>query len=289
MSVWPPDDIDVIDLDDLDHGASGPGPGRRPRQPTGPAPSQPNASWTDPRFLVPLLLFLAAVFVVGMAVRSGSIDDDGVDAAPDDQQTVTESELALAVRSAQLRAGFDGLTITDEDGTIIIEGQARDPLAAASIGAVARSVDGTQRVDNRVVVVGGAIENATIEMPNTNVAGTQGVQQQLSAVGQVTFETGSASLTPEGSIIVDSVAAILAQAPGLRLEVHGHTDSEGDDVRNEVLSQERADAVIVALAQRGIDTSRVTGVGFGESKPLEPNITEEGRAVNRRIEFLLIS
>lgn len=260
----------------------------------GPSPSRPSASWTDPRFLVPLLLFLAAVFVIGMAVRSGSLEDDATDTTPSGDQAPAESELALAVRSAQLRAGFDGLTITEDDGTIIIEGQARDPLAAASIGAVARSVDGTQRVDNRVVVVGGAIETPATDTLNTNasgtpsLSGTPGIQQQLSAVGQITFETGSASLTPEGSIIVDSVAAILTQSPGLRIEVHGHTDSDGDDVRNEVLSQERADAVITALAQRGIDTSRVTGVGFGESKPLEPNITAEGRAVNRRIEFLIV-
>lgn len=282
MSVWPPDDIDVLDLDDLDRG--GPGPARRPRQPTRPPPAEPGSSWTDPRFLIPLLLFLCAVFVIGMAIRSGSIGEPS-----DDEPAVVErSELAVAVHDAQLRAGFDGLTVTEEDGTIIINGRAADPTAAASIGAVARSVEGTQRVDNRVVVVGGAIEERAVVPAASSTEPTGGVQQQLSSVGQITFETGSASLTPEGSIIVDSVATILSGAPGLRIEVHGHTDSDGDDVRNEVLSQERADAVILALAQRGIDQSRLTGVGFGESKPLEPNITDEGRAVNRRIEFLVV-
>ncbi len=282
MSVWPPDDVDVLDLDDLDQG--GRGPRRRPRQNSQPTSTEPPGSWTDPRFLVPLLLFLSAVFVIGMAVRSGSIGES-VDEAPEVAQ---QSDLALAVRDAQLRAGFDGLTITEEDGSIIIEGQASDALAAASIGAVARSVDGTQRVDNRVVVVGGAIEERTNVPAATATLQTGSVQQDLSSVGQITFETGSALLTPESTVIIDSVAAILNSAPGLRVEVHGHTDSDGDDVRNEVLSQERADAVILALAQRGVDQSRLTGVGFGESKPIEPNITEEGRAVNRRIEFLVV-
>lgn len=282
MSVWPPDDVDVLDLDDLERGA--PGPRRRPRQPTHSAPPEPTGSWTDPRFIVPLLLFLSAVFVIGMAIRSGSIGES----VDDEPEVAQQSELALAVRDAQLRAGFDGLTITEEDGSIIIEGQASDALAAASIGAVARSVDGAQRVDNRVVVVGGAVEERTSVPAATATAPTGNVQQDLSSVGQITFETGSASLTAESTAIIDSVASILNSAPGLRVEVHGHTDSDGDDVRNEVLSQERADAVIVALAQRGVDQSRLTGVGFGESKPIEPNITEQGRAVNRRIEFLVV-
>lgn len=286
MSVWPPDDIDVLDLDDLERPRPNPS-GPRRRQPRS-APAS-TGSWTDPRFLVPLLLFLAAVFVIGMAVRSGSIEDEQPTTTdPATVPAVEQSELAIAVSNAQLRAGFDELTISEQDGTIIIEGQARDALAAASIGAVARSVEGTQRVDNRVVVVGGAVESA-IAPSVAPVAPTANVQQDLNTVGRVTFETGSASLTPEGSIVVDSVATILNRIPGLRVEVHGHTDSDGEDIRNEILSQERADAVVTALGQRGIDPSRLTSVGFGESKPIEPNITDEGRAANRRIEFLVVN
>lgn len=288
MSVWPPDDIDVLDLDDLDRPtANRSGPQRRPPRST---PSS-SGSWTDPRFLVPLLLFLAAVFVIGMAVRSGSINEEQpstTDPAASDI-VVEQSALALAVSNAQLRAGFDALTISEDDGTIIIEGQARDALAAASIGAVARSVEGTQRVDNRVVVVGGAVESAIAPSvaPAANPPAT--VQQELSNVGRITFETGSASLTPDGSIVVDSAAAILTRVPGVMVEIHGHTDSDGEDIRNEILSQERADAVVTALGQRGVETSRLTSVGFGESKPIEPNITDDGRAANRRIEFLVVN
>jgi outer membrane protein OmpA-like peptidoglycan-associated protein len=282
MSVWPPDDVDVLDLDDLERG--GPGPVRSPLQPGLSSPQKDSwNSLTDPRFFVPLLLFLSAMFVIGMAVRAGS-NDENADGQP---QITVQSELALSVRDAELRAGFDGLTIIEKDGTVIIEGEARDPLVAASIGAVARSVEGTQRVDNRVVVAGGAVQAAT--GPGADVSQAPGnTGEQLATVGHITFETGSASLTPEGSMVVDSVATILARAPGLRVEVHGHTDSDGDDIRNQVLSQERAEAVTVALEQRGINIVRLTAVGFGESKPIEPNITAEGRAVNRRIEFLVV-
>jgi len=269
----------VLDLDDLERG--GAGPTQQPSQSSRPAPTEPGGSWTDPRFIVPLLLFLCAVLVIGIAVRSGSLTEPAADTPEVAQQSV----LVIAVQDAQLRAGFDGLTITEDDGSIIIEGQASDPLVAASIGAVARSVDGTQRVDNRVVVVAGSIDEQATARARLHTGGTQ---QDLSSVGQITFEPGSASLAPESTVIIDSVASILSKAPAVRAEVHGHTDSDGDDIRNEVLSKERADAVILALEQRGIDQSRLTGVGFGESKPLQPNITEEGRAVNRRIEFLVV-
>jgi outer membrane protein OmpA-like peptidoglycan-associated protein len=281
MSVMPPDDIDVLDLDELDQDRSG--PVRRPRRPS--PPSQPPPSGpplTDPRFLVPFLLFLAAVFVIGMAVRSGGQTDD----AANDQEVRVQSELALAVRDAELRAGFGDLTITEDDGSLIIEGQARDPFAAASIGAVARSVEGTQRVDNRVVVLDGALETATQESLASVSTGT--LDEQLASVGQITFEAGSAALTPEGSVIVDSVASLLSQSRVTGVEVHGHTDSDGDEIRNQVLSQERAEAVVVALTERGLDPARLTAVGFGESRPIGPNITEGGRAVNRRIEFIIV-
>lgn len=226
-----------------------------------------------------MLLFLTAMFVIGMAVRSGSADQQ--------PQIEVQSELALAVRDAELRAGFDGLTIIENDGTVIIEGQARDPLVAASIGAVARSVEGTQQVDNRVVVEGGAVQGATATA-DVVLPASGDINVQLASVGQITFETASAALTPQGLAVIDSAATILTGFPGLRIEVHGHTDSDGDAIRNQVLSQERAEAVVAALGQRGVDVNRLTAVGFGESKPIEPNITAEGRAVNRRIEFVIV-
>jgi len=284
MSVRPPDDLEYLDLDDLDRYAARPaGTRRRPRHAA--RTPQPTQSWTDPRFLIPLLLFLTAVFLIGLAIRSGSGEDDLL---TQEGQVLQQTELAQRVQQAQLRAGFDGLTVSEENGTIIINGTAPDATTAASIGAVARSVEGTQRVDNRVVVAGGAID-AAATTPTTAavVVGTGGLTEQLAGAGAVTFETGSTAITAEGSATLDVVAGLLNRAPGIAVEVHGHTDNEGDETTNQVLSQQRAESVVSALGQRGVDTTRLSAIGFGSSNPIAPNITAEGRAINRRIEFVL--
>ena len=240
-------------------------------------------SWTDPRFLIPLALFLLAVFVIGLAFRANSVESSA-NPTPDVPDVVAD------VIAAQTRAGFGNVNVRTENGLIILEGQAQTSSDAAAIGAVARSVEGVGSVDNRLVIVGGAIElptPAATEAAATPAA-TPGLQDRLAGTGRITFETASSALTPEGSAAVDAAAVLLTQNPGVRIEVHGHTDSDGESVFNQQLSQERAEAVVEALRVRGVDPGRLTAIGFGESNPIEPNITEEGRAVNRRIEFVVV-
>jgi len=288
MSVRPPDDVDILDLDDLDaYDRRPPGATRRPRQPRR-APQPVGPSWTDPRFLVPLLLFLTAVFLIGMAIRSGSgSSSENGDLLAQENAVLDQTELAKKVQEAELRAGFGGLAVAEEDGTIIITGTVPDQMVAASVGAVARSVEGTQRVDNRVVVLGESAEATPTSTAPVVAAGAGGLADQMAQAGQITFEPGSTAITAEGSATIDAVGALMNRAPGVLIEIHGHTDSDGDETANQVLSQQRAEAVLSALQQRSVDTSRLTAVGFGESNPIAPNITAEGRATNRRIEFVV--
>ena len=266
-------DYDVYDLDEI----SRPVRGTRPYR--GASTTRRRGGVPDARFLIPLAVLLAAVLLIFLAFRSGGDDGAVADTGIDGR-----SELAQQVHDAELRAGFDGLTITEEgDGTIVIVGQAADPTVAASIGAVARSVEGTQRVDNRVVVQGGVLDNSA---PTEPAVAT--LSEQLAAVGNVTFETGSAEITAEGAVVVDSAAALLAQDPGAPIEIHGHTDTDGDSETNQILSQQRAEAVLTALVARGVDPARMAAIGFGESQPIAPNVTEDGRATNRRIEFIVL-
>ena len=80
----------------------------------------------------------------------------------------------------------------------------------------------------------------------------------------------------------------MSEHSDLSFSVEGHTDSDGDDASNQKLSEERAAAVKNMLVELGIDASRLSTKGFGEGAPLDSNSTSEGRANNRRVEFIKI-
>jgi OOP family OmpA-OmpF porin len=87
---------------------------------------------------------------------------------------------------------------------------------------------------------------------------------------------------------MDDIAEILRDCGDIRIEIGGHTDSQGREEMNESLSQERAQAVLNELRARRVLTSSFTAKGYGESQPIADNDTEEGREANRRIEFRLL-
>ncbi len=101
----------------------------------------------------------------------------------------------------------------------------------------------------------------------------------------VHFHTGSARLTDESGQILDAVATSLAAHPELRLEVAGHTDSQGGERSNLRLSQARAESVRRYLVAHGVPASMLTAMGYGESQPVADNATADGRALNRRVEL----
>jgi OOP family OmpA-OmpF porin len=101
----------------------------------------------------------------------------------------------------------------------------------------------------------------------------------------VNFEYDSATLTPGSLAVLDTVAASLKDWPEVRVEIGGHTDSRGSDAYNEKLSEKRAASVLEYLASKGIDAARMAAKGYGESKPIADNATDEGRAKNRRVEL----
>ncbi len=104
----------------------------------------------------------------------------------------------------------------------------------------------------------------------------------------VTFESGSATLTPGSLKVLDEVARTLKRYPALVIEVGGHTDDRGRAAFNQRLSAERAQAVVDYLVGQGIDAGRLKARGYGESKPIADNATEEGRARNRRVEMQIL-
>ncbi|MFN8395055.1 MAG: OmpA family protein [Bacteroidia bacterium] len=104
----------------------------------------------------------------------------------------------------------------------------------------------------------------------------------------IKFDVNKATLKPESITIIKQVKAYLDQNPSVKIEIGGHTDSDGNDEANMVLSQQRADAVRDQLVAMGISGSRLTTKGFGESAPVDKNTTAEAKANNRRVEFVLV-
>jgi OmpA-OmpF porin, OOP family len=101
------------------------------------------------------------------------------------------------------------------------------------------------------------------------------------------FDTDSDRLRPESAAVLKAVASGLDKNPNLKLEIDGYTDSTGDAAHNLDLSKRRADAVkSVLVSQYGVDAARLTSNGFGADKPMQSNDTPDGRAANRRVEFV---
>ncbi len=101
----------------------------------------------------------------------------------------------------------------------------------------------------------------------------------------VNFRYNSHELTAGARRVLDRVAAILADKPDIRLEVAGHTDSQGDPVYNQWLSQQRAQAVRDYLVRHGLDRKRISARGYGDQQPVADNTTVAGLVQNRRVEL----
>lgn len=108
------------------------------------------------------------------------------------------------------------------------------------------------------------------------------------AINMVQFETAKAVLLPESYPVLDNIVDIMKRYPYYSLKISGHTDSVDDDAYNLTLSKERARACFDYFVSRGITASRMSHDGYGESRPRATNDTEEGRALNRRVEFELM-
>jgi outer membrane protein OmpA-like peptidoglycan-associated protein len=107
-------------------------------------------------------------------------------------------------------------------------------------------------------------------------------------LGDVLFESGQTSLVAEAFSSIEEVVDLLQSEPDKLIRIEGHTDSTGSSDTNLRLSQQRADAVLTALVNLGVDASRITSVGMGEDFPIASNDTVEGRSRNRRVDVILL-
>lgn len=107
-------------------------------------------------------------------------------------------------------------------------------------------------------------------------------------LNNIFFDSGKAELRPESFTELDKLQLLLAQNPSLQVEISGHTDDVGKDAENQALSEKRAFSVADYLIKKGVNPQNIKVKGYGKTKPLVPNTSEENRQINRRIEMSIL-
>ena len=123
--------------------------------------------------------------------------------------------------------------------------------------------------------------------------GGMNMLQKLTTDGRIIihgirFDFNKATIKPESMGVINELVKMMKENLNTKFEIQGHTDSDGNDDYNMKLSQQRADSVKSILVELGIEESRLSSKGYGESKPISDNNTQEGKANNRRVEFVKI-
>jgi OOP family OmpA-OmpF porin len=103
----------------------------------------------------------------------------------------------------------------------------------------------------------------------------------------VNFDFDKSNIRPDAAVILDEAVRILGTGSGSAVSIEGHTDWIGTDAYNQGLSERRANSVMNYLVDHGVEASRLSTAGYGESRPIASNQTREGRALNRRVELLV--
>ena len=107
------------------------------------------------------------------------------------------------------------------------------------------------------------------------------------AKGKIRFESGRATIDPDSVGLLDRLVETALRCPAANIEIAGHTDADGEDGFNQMLSEKRAQAVVDYLVKAGLPAGQFTATGYGSTQPVASNDTDEGKAQNRRIDFLV--
>ncbi|WP_420426572.1 OmpA family protein [Algiphilus sp.] len=235
--------------------------------------SAPGEDWLiDYRFLVGLQLPLTPFFAAPSDPPAGPLPD--------------EEECEVAVVDP-VTGRTDCRADSDDDGV----DDTRDACPSTAAGVTVDEEGCPLMADSGQDSDSDGVMDASDACPDTYpgvTVNTDGcAEPQPLVIPKLTFEFDTARLTPDARMVVDDITLMLQGQPELTVEIIGHTDSRGPDAYNQKLSEERAIAVRDRLVAQGIDDTRLSLTGRGESQPVASNDTEQGRAANRRVAFWL--
>ncbi len=237
---------------------------------------------------------------LGREVKAGEVTGTFAELPGVDSAAAALASGLANVESLTLHGSNDGLSVSAEAlAGLAPEGVAMalatalgDGVALNVTGAVERPADGTERQNaytgqrqyafgGRWVALPPGFEEPTAELC------TEAAMQRV-AQTPIRYVTGSAKLDPASMPVLDDLAGILnlcTRGPGMQVTIGGHTDAQGDPQRNFLLSSQRARTVKQALEARGVPAGKMIAIGYGQTRPVATNETEEGRAHNRRTTF----
>ncbi|MGS2740693.1 OmpA family protein [Sinomicrobium sp. M5D2P17] len=210
----------------------------------------------------------------GPAELNGCPDSDG-DGVPDKDDACPDTPGSVEL---------NGCPDSDGDGIVDKDDECPNEAGPASLnGCPDRDGDGVADKDDACPDVAGTVANKGC--PEV----TEEVQKKLNEFAKtILFDTGKATIKTESAEVLDQIMSVLNEYPNSKFTVEGHTDSTGSAALNQKLSEQRAESVRKYLAEKGINPSRLSSIGFGKDKPIATNATAAGRKENRRVEINLV-
>jgi OmpA-OmpF porin, OOP family len=220
----------------------------------------------------------------------------------DDQLTVSSSVqqaawVALAPTLLPLCQRITSPASIDVRGrTVVATGQLNSEAEHTEvIQAIRAALPGEVELIDRLTVVAPAVDASVVDVPAYDGPALSATAMELqrtldrSLFGRtIEFDISSDVIKPASFPLLNEVVAALRQWPDLRVEIQGHTDNAGNPVANQDLSARRAASVVRYLVNHGIATTKMVSRGFGQTRPIAPNTTIEGRQRNRRIQFQVV-
>ncbi len=246
--------------------------------------------------------FVATLSPEGLVQLRGRISDENLRALVDSyaQAAFGSNSVYTATRivddlpatwPVRVLTGLEALSqlsngaVTVTPDTLTVSGNTGNPKASTNIATLLASKLGeAEEFDIRVTYQEKLDPIAALPTPDE----CESEIATILASSKITFEPGSATIDAGALGTMDDISEILRQCGDLRLEIQGHTDSQGREEMNLNLSQARAQSVLNELRARRVLTATYSAKGYGETDPIAENDTEAGREANRRIEFKLI-
>jgi OOP family OmpA-OmpF porin len=259
--------------------------------PDGNLPSDPFVlEWQDGSLVVSGTLSSESLLdqVVG---RLEDVFPEGVDASGlvEKEGIKDEGEWLASVLEVVYTVGREAaegqMLVNGDAGVITVSAELPTPQRRAELRQATEEVLALSPLD---FVSGFTVEDAPPPPPRVEVEELQEELDVLIEGKVVEFALNSDRLTGRGERLLNEILEALRIWPDVPVEIAGHADAQGADDLNLELSQRRADAVLAYLVENGEDPERFQVIGYGETRPIADNATEEGRARNRRIEFVAL-